>query len=52
MSRVFGANAGVFWQVTNSAQMRDTLNTKQTNKDTEIMQRQLMAAAATFAMPR
>ena len=49
MSRVFGAKPGVFWQVTNSAQMRDTLNTKQTSKDTEIMQRQLMAAWLNFA---
>ena len=49
MSRVFGANPGVFWQVTNSVQMRETLNTKQTSKDTEIMQRQLMAAWLNFA---
>ena len=49
MSRVFGAKPDQFWQVKDFAQMRDALNTKKTSKDTEIMQRQLMAAWLNFA---
>jgi len=49
MSRVFGVNPNQFWLVKNFADMRNALNTRKTSRDTEIMQRQLMAAWLNFA---